>query len=127
MPKNNIYLGKSGEEIAVQFIEKNGYKVLFRNYKNRLGEIDIIAKERGTYCFIEVKTRSSDRFGLAQEALSPAKKRKLAQLALAFLKEKKLLDQKARFDVVAIVASPNGSIETELIQDAFEITGACGY
>ncbi|MEI6631461.1 MAG: YraN family protein [bacterium] len=127
MAKKNIYLGKSGEEKAFQFLEKNGYKVLFRNYKNRLGEIDIIAKERGTYCFIEVKTRSSDRFGLPQEALSGAKKRKLTQLAVAFLKEKKLLDQKARFDVVAILAGPGGSIETELIQDAFEIPTELSY
>jgi putative endonuclease len=125
--KQNLYLGRSGEELAARFLKKNGYKIILRNYKNRFGEIDIIARDKDALCFIEVKTRSSDRFGLPQEAISAFKKRQLTKVALGFLKEKVLLNVKARFDVVAVIDSAEGNIKTELIKDAFEIEGAFSY
>ncbi len=127
MSKQNLYLGKSGEEAAVEFLKNSGYHILEKNYKTRLGEIDIIARDQDTLCFIEVKTRSSDRFGLPQEALSAFKQRQLTKATLSFLKEKKLLNQKARFDVVAIMASPDGSLQMRLIKDAFEARGGFSY
>lgn len=127
MSKQNLYLGRSGEELAARFLKKNGYKIILRNYKNRFGEIDIIARDKDALCFIEVKTRSSDRFGLPQEAISAFKKRQLTKVALGFLKEKVLLNVKARFDVVAVIDSAEGNIKTELIKDAFEIEGAFSY
>ncbi len=120
MSKENLVLGKSGEEIAAGFLKKSGYKIILRNYKNRLGEIDIIARDKDTICFIEVKTRSSERFGLPQEAVSGFKQRQLARVALGFLKERNLLEQKARFDVVSIISSAD-SPKIDLIKDAFEI------
>ena len=63
MSKQNLYLGKTGEEAAVSFLKDNGYKILARNYKTKIGEIDIVAKDKDTFAFIEVKTRHSDRFG----------------------------------------------------------------
>ena len=120
MSKQNLQLGKSGEEIAANFLREKGYKILGRNYKTKLGEIDIIALDKGTYCFIEVKTRNSDKFGLPQEALSVFKQRQISKSALYFLKEKNLLEKKARFDVVSVIMQ-DGYPEVGLIKDAFEL------
>ncbi|MFH0762664.1 MAG: YraN family protein [Candidatus Omnitrophota bacterium] len=130
MTKQNLYLGKprscaqelgkSGEEAAVDLLKKNGYNIIFRNYKTRLGEIDVIAYDKDTLCFIEVKTRSSDRFGLGQEAVSKPKQRQIAKAALIFIKEKNLLNRKARFDVASVLVSL-GLPKINLIKDAFEL------
>ena len=112
-------LGKKGEELAIGFLKKNGYRILERNYVCKLGEIDIIAKEKDTLTFIEVKTRTSALFGPPQLAVTPSKQMQLSKAALYFLKEKRLGDVKARFDVVAIVLGLRGE-EIELIRDAFD-------
>lgn len=120
MSKQNIYLGKSGEEIAVGFLKENGYKILSQNYKTKLGEIDIIAKDEDTLAFIEVKTRHTDKFGKPCEAISGAKQRQISKAALMFLKENKFLDRKARFDVVSIMYSQDKP-KLDLIKNAFEL------
>ena len=120
MAKEHLDLGKHGEEAAVSFLKRNGYRILRRNYRSRLGEIDIIGKDKDTFCFVEVKTRSSDRFGFPQEAVSVFKRRQIAKTALIFLKENKLLDKKARFDVVSLVFTQD-SPRVELIKNAFEL------
>lgn len=121
MSKQHLYLGKSGEETAVGLLKENGYKVLSRNYKSKLGEIDIIARDKDTICFIEVKTRLSDRFGLPQESVSAHKQRQISKIALGFLKEKNLLACKARFDVISILFT-DGVPKLDLIKDAFELS-----
>jgi putative endonuclease len=113
-------LGKKGEEIAIRFLRKNRYKIIERNYVCKLGEMDIIASEKDTLVFIEVKTRTSTAFGPPQLAVNSTKQMQLSKVALYFLKEKKLEDVKARFDVVAIVVGPKGE-EIELIKDAFDL------
>jgi putative endonuclease len=118
--KQSLNLGRSGETIAVDFLRKNGYKILNKNYKTKLGEIDIIAQDKGVICVVEVKARHSDKFGLPQEAVFFHKQRQIAKAALNFLKEKKLLEKKARFDVVAIIFS-NGEPKIELVKNAFEL------
>jgi len=85
-----------------------------------MGEMDIIAKEKDTLVFVEVKTRTSTTFGPPQLAVNSSKQRQLSKVALNFLKEKKLEDMKARFDVVAILLGPRGE-EIELIKDAFDL------
>ncbi|MDD4953643.1 MAG: YraN family protein [Candidatus Omnitrophica bacterium] len=119
MSKKNIYLGRSGEELAVDFLRENGYRILARNYRSSLGEIDIIAREKETLCFIEVKARASTRFGLPQEAVSPAKQRQISRIALLFLKENNSLGKSARFDVVSVIYDA-GAPRITLIRDAFE-------
>lgn len=126
MSKQGLYLGKKGEETAVGLLKDNGYKILLRNYKTKLGEIDIIASDKGTICFIEVKTRQSDRFGLPSEAISSSKQRQISKAALAFLKERNLLDKKARFDVVSILYSKNMP-RLDLIKNAFELNNDFVY
>lgn len=113
-------LGKKGEELAIHFLKKNGYKIIQKNYVCKLGEIDIIARDKDTLVFIEVKTRSSNIFGPPQMAVNFSKQVKLSKIALNFLKENKIEDIKARFDVVAIEINPNQN-KIELLKDAFEL------
>lgn len=112
-------LGKKGEEVALRFLKKKGYRIIERNYVCKMGEMDIIAKEKDALVFVEVKTRTSKDFGPPQLAVDSTKQKQLSKVALNFLKEKKLGDIKARFDVVAILLSPKGE-EIELIRDAFD-------
>ena len=113
-------LGKRGEDLALRFLKRSGYKIIERNYVCKMGEMDIIAQEKDTLVFVEVKTRTSMDFGPPQLAVNPTKQMQLSKVALNFLKEKKREDVKARFDVVAIVLRPTGE-EIELIRDAFDL------
>ena len=113
-------LGRRGEEVALRFLKENGYRILQRNYVCKLGEVDIIAREKDTLAFIEVKTRTSMTFGPPQLAVNASKQMQLSKAALSFIKEKKLEEMKARFDVVAILLGPTGE-KIELIRDAFDL------
>jgi putative endonuclease len=113
-------LGKKGEEVALRFLKKNGYRIIEQNYICKMGEMDIIAREKDTLVFIEVKTRTSTEFGPPQLAVHSSKQRQLSKVALNYLNEKRLKDVKARFDVVAILLGQMGE-EIELIRDAFEL------
>jgi len=124
--KDNIHLGKTGEEEAAGLLKRNGYRIIHRNYRTRSGEIDIIARDKDTICFVEVKARRCDRFGLPEEAISAAKKRQISKAALKYLQENDLLDNNARFDVVSILYS-QGRPEPELIKDAFELDSSFTY
>lgn len=121
MPGYNLALGRSGEDLAEDFLKKNNYKVLSRNYRTKLGEIDIIAKDKSVICFIEVKTRSSADFGLPLEAVDRRKQRQITKAALIFLKENKLMDVSARFDIVSVIRSKENP-KIELIKNAFELS-----
>lgn len=116
----NITLGRFGENIAASFLKKNNYNILLRNYRNSLGEIDIIAKDNETICFIEVKTRHSDRFGMPGEAILNKKQSQISRAALCYLKENKLMDRRARFDVLSIMREGKNT-KIDLVKDAFEL------
>jgi putative endonuclease len=118
--KENINLGRRGEEAAARILKENGYKILKRNYKTRFSEIDIIARDKDTICFIEVKTRFSDRFGAPLESITLLKQKKIFQSALCFLKENNFFDCKARFDVVSITFRDKQA-QPELIKNAFQV------
>jgi putative endonuclease len=111
-------LGKQGEELAVAFLRKKGLRILERNYKTPLGEIDIIAEAAGTVVFVEVKTRTDTSFGLPFEAVDARKQEKLRKVALLFLKRLRR-DAPSRFDVVSIELR-GGRQRIEHIVDAFE-------
>lgn len=112
-------LGEKGEGLAERFLKKKGYKIIERNFKTRIGEIDLIADDSGTLVFIEVKTRESIAYGKPFEAVNYLKKRKIANVALLYLKRLKEVPP-CRFDVVSIYYD-NGKPECELIKDAFEV------
>lgn len=113
-------LGKKGEETARRFLKSKGYRIIERNYVCKMGEIDLIAREKDTLVFIEVKTRRSTAFGPPQTAVDQRKQEQLSRAALYYLKEKRLEGVKARFDVVAILLGPEGE-EINLIRNAFDL------
>ncbi len=120
MRSAGLAFGKAAEIAAVKFLQTQGYKVLELNYKNKLGEIDIIARHRQVICFLEVKARHCAYAGLPQEAVTAAKQRQISRVALSYLRSKNLLDAPARFDVVGILYE-NNQPQVSLITDAFEL------
>jgi len=114
-------LGLQGEDLAASFLEQKGFTIVCRNYRCRSGEIDIIARKKKLLCFIEVKTRRTRRFGLPQEAVTPAKQYKIGRVAQDFLQRHKLENWPARFDVIAVDFSSGEGI-IDFIENAFELT-----
>lgn len=114
-------LGERGEALAWNFLRKRGYSLLEKNYRNRLGEIDVIAEKDGTLVFLEVKTRRHHHFGLPEEAVDWKKRRKLAQLAQSFLQSKKMENRAARFDILSITWDGVGEPQFSLLEDAFSL------
>lgn len=100
---NHHELGKIGEEIAAQYLIKNGYKILRRNFFFDKAEIDIIAqKEEDTVVIVEVKTRNSDFFGDPQSFVTPGKIKNLVKAANEYIVSNEL-DVEVRFDIIAIL------------------------
>ena len=112
-------LGNLSEELAADFLKKNGYKIVSSNYRTRVGEIDIVAQGDGYIVFVEVKARKSQKYGLPQEAVTQAKQRVIRKVASAFLQEKGLEDEPVRFDVMAITFSHDKKPHIEHIPFAF--------
>lgn len=114
--------GQSGETIALEYLKKNGYLIILCNYRTPIGEIDIIARDKDTLVFAEVKARRSMRHGSPKWAITPQKKRKISMVALYYLKSARLPKQKARFDVVSILAHGADKYDVEIIKNAFELS-----
>ena len=112
--------GEEGESIAARYLIKRGYRILERNYRTKLGEIDIIAKDKDTIVFVEVKSRRSWQFGNPKGAVTPQKQRKISTVALYYLKVNNHSNAKARFDVVAVTATRDKP-QIEIIKNAFEL------
>lgn len=113
-------LGSKGEDLAIQFLKKKGYRIIKRNYKTSVGEIDIIARDGNTIVFVEVKTRTDDSFGYPFEAVNKKKRQKLKNLALLYLK-RQVKESPVRFDVLSIFYTDGREREIEHIKDAFEV------
>lgn len=111
-------LGKKGEEAAVQYLKKNGYRILERNVRCRVGEIDVVASEGDTICFVEVKSRQSDDAGLPEYAVTKTKRRRMINAALFYLTRNRVQDADCRFDVLSIVMDGPGP-QIELFKGAF--------
>ena len=120
MTTKRLSLGKRGEDFAADFLKKKGYKIKERNYRSPLGEIDIIAISGKTLVFIEVKTRSSTKFGLPFEAVTKRKQGQIAKTALYYMAKKKILEHAARVDVVSIISNGD-TLKAELIENAFDV------
>ncbi len=105
---HNKITGQWGEDIATDYLRKKGYKIIKRNYKNKIGEIDIIAKFDDDLIFVEVKTRSSDKFGTPAEAVTYYKKQKIVNCAKYYLMQNPT-DLNIRFDIIEVYGSFNGS------------------
>jgi len=117
-------LGRRGEDAAARHLNRLGYQILARGDHAKPGELDLVARDRHTIVFVEVKTRQSSEAGHPAEAVDAAKQRRLTRLAVTFLKRYGLLECPARFDVIA-VTWPDGQRRPaiEHFQNAFEAVG----
>jgi putative endonuclease len=115
---NRQQVGATGEDLAAAFLKKQGYKIIERNYRTPLGEIDLVARHRGVLVVIEVKTRRSRKFGSPQEAVHAAKQERLRHLAQYYLQQQGLGEVTVRFDVVGILWQ-EGKPQIEVIEGAF--------
>ncbi|GFR37749.1 UPF0102 protein [Insulibacter thermoxylanivorax] len=113
-------LGQKGEQAACSYLLSRGYRLIDRNWRCRLGEIDVVAGLDEQLVIVEVRTRSSDRFGSAAESIDARKQCKLRQLALLYMKEKHYpQDTRLRFDVIAVRMLADGGVQIEHIPEAF--------
>jgi len=110
-------LGEKGEKLAVDFLIKNNYKILEKNYRYLKAEVDIITLKKGVLAVVEVKTRSTDYFGNPEDFVNP-KKIKLLLSAIDYYVVEKDLDVEVRFDIIAIIHQKNETKITHL-KDAF--------
>lgn len=110
--------GRRAEDYALARLEQAGLRLVDRNYRSRFGEIDIIMADGKTLVFVEVRYRSSDRYGGAQESVNWRKQARLIKTAACFLREKRL-DLPTRFDIAALSPGPGG-LELAWIKNAFQ-------
>lgn len=108
--------GVKGENIAARYLQKHKYKILERNFRCRYGEIDIIAVNGNFVCFIEVKTRGNDKFGLPRESVTDYKRQKIVRVANYWQYCNDAVGMPVRFDVVEVMQG-----EVNIIKDAFRI------
>lgn len=117
-------LGERGERAAARHLRHLGYKIVGRHQRDHFGELDLIAVDGRTIVFVEVKTRTSHDAGHPAEAVGPEKQQRLTRLALAYLKRHDLLENPARFDVLAITWPEKARQPTiEHFKNAFEAVG----
>lgn len=112
------FVGKTGEDLAEKYLKYHGYKIIERNYRIRGGEIDIIALDGKTLVYVEVKTRTSHKFGLPEEAVTPWKLKFLERASKFYRNSRKNLPELERIDVLAIDLVENDPKFT-LIKNAF--------
>ena len=113
------YLGKLGENLACEELERRGYAILARRYRTRFGEIAIVARDGETTVFVEVKARAGDEFGGAAAAVTASKQRRITYMAIDYLSRHRLHDRPCRFDVVTIDVV-DGRPRVEVYPHAFE-------
>src|SRR5947207_6785023 len=119
-PPRHLRLGKRGENLACQFLKKNGYKILYRNFKGRTGgEIDVICRDRDTLVFVEVKTRTREDFGRPVEAVNRKRRNRNARGGLAWLRLLDDPDILFRFDVVEVIIADDVKSRLEFLEEAF--------
>lgn len=118
----NKPIGDYGEHLAESYLMKLGYKILDKNYRCKLGEIDLIGKDGDYITFIEVKTRRTTCFGMPCEAVNLHKQNKIFRTAEIYILKNKLNKYNFRFDVVEIILNNNKTnYSIQLIKNAFQV------
>ena len=121
-PPRHLRLGTRGENLACRFLRRNGYKILYRNFRGRTGgEIDVVCRHRDTLVFVEVKTRTREDFGRPLDAVDREKRLQLARGALAWLRLLDNPDILFRFDVVEVIIAEGGEPRLEILPNAFSL------
>jgi putative endonuclease len=113
---STIAIGADAEGRAIDLLAARGYRVVERNFRCKLGELDVIAYDGDVLCFVEVRSRSDGSHGGAVEAVDRKKQRQVAKIALFYISLRDPRFERSRFDVVAITGD-----EVELIQDAWRV------
>lgn len=116
----SLPIGQWGEELAAEFLEKKGYRILEKHFFFQHAEIDLIARDGAYLVFVEVKTRSSAEYGLPEEALSERKKRYLRKAAEGYLYLNRIDETDCRFDVITVNFLPDGTVSLDHYINAFE-------
>lgn len=119
----NRLFGNRGERAAARYLKKQGYRILDRQARSRIGEIDLVALDGQTIVIVEVKTRSSHAAGHPAEAVNFPKQKQLTRAALVWLKQRNLLHHRCRFDVIAITWKQGQPPVIEHFVNAFEAIG----
>lgn len=122
MTESRLALGAWGEDQAVRYLKQQGIRILERNYRAPVGEIDIIARNRSHLIFVEVKTRRGIVFGTPQESVGVRKQHQIIRTAQWYLQRRKTILQ-PRFDVVAILCQSDGTPQITHLVDAFSLDG----
>ena len=117
---HNRAAGTAAEQAAATWLHRQGYDILLRNYRTKPGEIDLIATEAGTLCFLEIKARTGRGFGPAVGAVDLRKQHRIARAASVYLAQSGWTGP-CRFDVLGLERRPNGAWTFDLIRDAFQI------
>ena len=119
MGDNRRAVGCAGEEMACRYLEEHGYTIVDRNWRTRSGELDVVARQGGVTVFVEVKARRGRTFGEPEEAVTPAKMRRIRGLATEYLAAG-AHSPEVRFDVIGLTLGPDGNLlELRHIPDAF--------
>ncbi len=107
--KQNIQVGKIGEDIAVEYLENKGYKVIQRNYKTKYAEIDIIAEKDNILIFVEVRTKTDEQFGTPEDTLTKAKLARVRKNAIAYSAKIHWKDR-CQIDAICIILNPDNTV-----------------
>jgi putative endonuclease len=114
-------LGLEGEDAAVRLLHAAGLRIVERRFRCRLGEIDIIARDKDVLVFVEVRSRRGIGFGHPAESITPRKRQRMAKVAQFYLTRWRVSDVPCRFDVVEVLRQPGARLEIRHIVDAFRI------
>ncbi|HUU52902.1 MAG TPA: YraN family protein [Candidatus Heimdallarchaeota archaeon] len=112
-------LGRSGEDVATEYLKKKKYKIVDKGFRFLRGEIDIIAYDDETLVFVEVKTRKSTRFNQPEESVTPAKRKQLRRVAQGYLLRNHIQDVECRFDVLSLTFDELEGYTVKHFTDAF--------
>ncbi|MBN2360920.1 MAG: YraN family protein [Deltaproteobacteria bacterium] len=116
-------LGSDGEEAALEVLARAGYRVLERNYRCRVGEIDVVAEQGETLCFVEVRTRKIGALVDGRTSIDWRKRRKIAAAARSYCQRRRVGERPMRFDVVDVRALSDGAFDAEIVCNAFDAEG----
>jgi len=115
--------GMLGEDLACEELRRRGYEILVRRFRTRAGELDIIARDGAVLVFVEVRSRSGGSFGTPFDSITWQKRHRLSRMAAAYLCQRRLPDLACRFDVVGVTRTAGGTVNIEVVKNAFDFHG----
>jgi len=125
MSADHLTLGREGEEAAARLVQSLGMAIVERNFRCKLGEVDLVCRQGDTLVFVEVKTRGQGSLAAGTDAVDKGKRSRLVRAASEYLSAKGLWDKPCRFDVVSVVRGANG-LQARHLPDAFRVEADFG-